>query len=974
MVLWHVVRQEDAGEKSEVGNVKRINVLVLSSVAVFGMCLAMAGAQGPERAPTIFWASDPVRPGETAMVIGEGLGDAPSVEIARLPDGRAGAPAPDAAAWPKRGVQKVAPLQANAQSVKFVVPAGFDAGLFAVRVTAAGGSAVRVLNRPQVWWAQGDAGTASTPGGWVRAFGKNLAVPDNAESEVRLDGPRSLSLKADTDGYAVKAALPADLPEGAYRLSVHGGAGGGAGWSESVALTVAKKNAWPTTIFNVTNFGAQADGLKDDTAAIQSALAAAAANGGGVVYFPRGRYALSDALAVPRRTVLRGERQEWVSLAWCDFQTPPEALVQGTNSFGVESLTLYANNHKHVVAADLGDRPEAGDVFLRRVRVRANAYRGHPSQVEVNARFADSMKWSTGGGDTVRMGGRNIEITECDFYGTGRALFLSRVRGGLVSGNRFFNGRWGWYCISGSDGLIFERNEISGADLMSTGGGLNCLDGSRYSQNVYYAGNRLHLMHGWDREAMTSDAGGEAFSGKAGAVSGTALELAGKPNWRGRDWQGAAVFVLAGRGAGQVRRVTGHGERSVEVDRPWDVEPDAGSDLCVTMFQGHYLVIGNEFSDCGPMQFYGTAVENIVARNTGTRMSGFRGKGLWYHGYQPNWYCEFRDNAITEGNYYHWATAADSVLEINGMRHLPYTGPMNVGAVVRGNRLDSNAHIRIDGDTRDAIVEANRVANAAQGIFVSRNTTNVLVRANAFENVREALTDEPAQRRAAEERLRRYLNRPEPVAGWTFEELRGGKFADVSGNGFRAGCNGGTAGVAAGQAGRAAGFDGTGWLRVDEPGVFNAPDLTAALWIKPATVRGRRGLICKRFGGAEAPFIFTQNGASIAFEAADAEHRWSFNFQSPAVLKEGVWTHVAAVAQRGKGVTLYADGKAVAEKKNAADRVTNYEPLIIGREQWGGDPASGKTPGFFVGQMDEVKIWTRALQPDEILAEFSRKP
>ena len=65
------------------------------------------------------------------------------------------------------------------------------------------------------------------------------------------------------------------------------------------------------------------------------------------------------------------------------FAKPPEALVRGTNSFGIEDLTIYAKDHQHVIASDLGDKPDAGDVFVRRVLVRADVYRGHPSQDEV---------------------------------------------------------------------------------------------------------------------------------------------------------------------------------------------------------------------------------------------------------------------------------------------------------------------------------------------------------------------------------------------------------------------------------------------------------------------------------------------------------------------------------------------------------------------------------------------------------------
>ncbi|WP_275900167.1 glycosyl hydrolase family 28-related protein [Pseudomonas sp. 15A4] len=41
-------------------------------------------------------------------------------------------------------------------------------------------------------------------------------------------------------------------------------------------------------IFNVQNFGAKGDGVSDDTAAIQQAIDAAAAAGGGQVYVPPG--------------------------------------------------------------------------------------------------------------------------------------------------------------------------------------------------------------------------------------------------------------------------------------------------------------------------------------------------------------------------------------------------------------------------------------------------------------------------------------------------------------------------------------------------------------------------------------------------------------------------------------------------------------------------------------------------------------
>ena len=48
-----------------------------------------------------------------------------------------------------------------------------------------------------------------------------------------------------------------------------------------------------------------------------------------------------------------------------------------------------------------------------------NAYQAIPTVEQVDARFRDAQQLSTGGGDTVRLGGPNVEITDCDLYGSG---------------------------------------------------------------------------------------------------------------------------------------------------------------------------------------------------------------------------------------------------------------------------------------------------------------------------------------------------------------------------------------------------------------------------------------------------------------------------------------------------------------------------------------------------------------------------
>ncbi|MBM4085678.1 MAG: hypothetical protein FJ272_12890, partial [Planctomycetes bacterium] len=561
-----------------------------------------------------------------------------------------------------------------------------------------------------------------------------------------------------------------------------------------MSLTVAQPQPWPQTVFSVTDFGADGTGAKDDTAAIQAALAAAEKDGGGIVLLPRGRYRVTDTLTIPRFTVLRGEKTEWTCLFWPDMPKPPEALIKGTNSFSLEDLTLYCSNYTHCIMGDLGNQPDAGNVTLRRVRVRADRYRGHLKPEDVDRLFRDSLRYNQG--DTVRLGGVNVVITDCDLYGSGRSLFLSRVRGGRVANNALYNGRHGWYCISGSDGLIFENNRIIGADLMSTGGGLNCLDGSSYSRNIYYAHNALSLMHGWDREAMTSDAGGGAYLGKAVSAGPSTLTLADDARWVNRDWRGAAVLVVDGKGRGQYRRVAKAAERTVEVDQPLAVPLDDTSVISITMLQEHYILARNDFSDAGiAIQFYGISVEHIIAGNRSTRAGGFQNIGKLYSGrydqppeknfgHQPSWFCQFLDNEILEGSIYRSGAnnailSGDSVVGVYGWPPTKtWPWPYNVGTVVRGNKLLNNARIHLGGSQndlpsmRDAVVENNTIADSDEGVRLDRATASVFVRGNRFTNVRQPLSGTgadkalitPAQRAEAERSRLRALARDLGIA------------------------------------------------------------------------------------------------------------------------------------------------------------------------------------------------------------------
>ena len=78
-------------------------------------------------------------------------------------------------------------------------------------------------------------------------------------------------------------------------------------------------------VVNVTHFGARADGLTDDTAAIQCAIDEAGRLGGGAVHIPAGRYHLAGMLHIGiNGVVLRGEGPDKTILA---FSRPLRDIV-----------------------------------------------------------------------------------------------------------------------------------------------------------------------------------------------------------------------------------------------------------------------------------------------------------------------------------------------------------------------------------------------------------------------------------------------------------------------------------------------------------------------------------------------------------------------------------------------------------------------------------------------------------------------
>jgi hypothetical protein len=699
--------------------------------------LQAINAVGAEE-PHVFWASDPVVPNETVLLQGSGLGKA-SVEISRLADASKGGSAAVASKPAAESWMSVNVLQPCDESLKFVIPSDWKPGVFAVRVRAGDKSATPLLlNAPDVWWIQGDEGKAATPGGWLRVMGKSLDFGSTVRARFTSADNRVIEVPADaekSDGYSLRFAVPADMKPGMNTVSVSNGLGGSEAWRRAGQLSIIPPPAWPTKVFNVLDSAGQKareqmrDSLNrykapvDHTKAILAALDKAKANGGGVVFFPAGKYQITKTLEIPPRTVLKGEGQGLVVLWW------------GTGRFTMDGGTDMATQSKAEGAAMTMTRALTGSAFgledlsfyvprgLRSAIVAEKRFRMARVRVRVDRAWLGNNPKS----GVVITTGENFQVTECDILTPGEGIRPGRY--GVIAKNHVAAGKSNCE-MGGAHAIIVEDNDFTGLSPTTY---VNIAVAGR---NILYARNHQQSQFAHQADyTFTFDAGPHAYAGRLAKAEGTKLTLADDPpfvKWAGADspmWLGSVVCIVHGRGTGQYRDVIAHAGRTWTLAKPFDVAPGDTSYITVVPFSGRTLIVGNTFEDANWVNAgYGTSFDIVCAGNRLIRCSSLLSYGGDMHGMLlPSWHVQYLDNQITQGT---------TNFSVSGSyrNEKRFEGPITRGVVLRRNvfERDNFGGINIGDHVGDAIIEHCTLSANGGPISISGRSSGVLARENTF--------------------------------------------------------------------------------------------------------------------------------------------------------------------------------------------------------------------------------------------------
>ncbi len=197
------------------------------------------------------------------------------------------------------------------------------------------------------------------------------------------------------------------------------------------------------------------------------------------------------------------------------------------------------------------------------------------------------------------------------------------------------------------------------------------------------------------------------------------------------------------------------------------------------------------------------------------------------------------------------------------------------------------------------------------------------------------------------------ITNPDLVGWWKFDEGYGKKAIDFSGHG-NDGTFGGDPEWIDGIMDGALDLDGSDYVAID--GVVNditGTNITLSAWIK--TTQGSEGnLFAANSSASDYALMFgIQGGNPYRWDGGDEQY--------PPAINDGLW-HMLTYVRNGSAAYIYVDG---AQRATYSSNFTWTSPVVT---RWSiGQEWDDSTPSdFYMGEVDDVRIYNKALTADEV--------
>jgi len=201
------------------------------------------------------------------------------------------------------------------------------------------------------------------------------------------------------------------------------------------------------------------------------------------------------------------------------------------------------------------------------------------------------------------------------------------------------------------------------------------------------------------------------------------------------------------------------------------------------------------------------------------------------------------------------------------------------------------------------------------------------------------------------------------VAAYGFEEGSGASVGDTSGRGNAGTVTGATWGT--GKYGRALTFGAGSVVSIpDSASLDLSTGMTIEAWVYPtSSAAAYRNIIFKSQGDpATSPLCYVLQGTSPNSAPSVVTGVSPSNLTAASPLPLNTWSHLSAT-YNGATMNLYVNGVLAGSLAQTGAIVASTEPLSIGGNIYSG--------GNWVGMIDEVRIYNRALSSSEILTDMN---